>query len=155
MVHFNHFITEFNKLNSDIKKVFFDFFANENPFLVVGEKHWRPNIDIYNTNKGVIVKIELAGIKQKNLSLIFLENKLTIKGERHDYTVTEEVACQQIEIPYGDFERNINIHPPKDKQIDEDNIKAAYKEGILYIYLPLKNAQKNEKKIKVKIEDDK
>ena len=66
MVHFNHFITEFNKLNSDIKKVFFDFFANENPFLVVGEKHWRPNIDIYNTNKGVIVKIELAGIKQKD-----------------------------------------------------------------------------------------
>jgi len=154
MVRFNHFVTEFNKLDSDIKKIFFDFFANENPFLVVGEKHWRPSVDIYSTDKGIIVKAELAGVKQKDLSLSFLDNKLAIKGERHDYTVTEEIACQQIEIPYGDFERNINIRPPEDKQIDEENIKAAFKEGILYIYLPFENIQKNEKKIEIKIEDD-
>jgi len=155
MVPFSHFITEFNKLNSDIKKIFFDFFSNENPYLAVAETIWRPNIDIYIAKEGIIVKSELAGVKQENLSILFKNAKLTIKGQRHDYSTDENITCQQIEIPYGNFERNINIHCPENKIIDEKNIKATYKEGILFIYLPFKEVVNNkEKKIKINIEGE-
>jgi len=153
MVPFSHFITEFDKLNKEIKKIFFDFYSNENPFLSVSETHWRPNVDIYSTYIGVIVKAELAGVKQKDVTILFQNNKITIKGIRHDYSVPEKVNCQQIEIPYGEFERTLNIHHPKDKIIDEEKIKATLKEGLLFIYIPFKDKEKN-KEIKILIEGE-
>lgn len=153
MVPFHHFLTEFNKLNTDVRKIFYDFFSNENPFLLIAESHWKPNVDIYRTKKGIIVKVELAGMKQKNLKILFENNKLKIIGSRHDYSIPEQVTCQQIEITYGNFERIISIDP-EDKKIDEDNINATFKYGFLLIYLPFSKQNKNTKKNEINIEGE-
>ena len=151
MVPFTHFITEFNKLDSDIKKIFFDFWSTENPFLIISETHWRPNVDIYATKTGVIVKSELAGVRLKDLKLLFERNKLIIKGIRHDYAAPEQITCQQVEMPYGEFERSINITHPTNKKIDSDKLKATYKDGLLLIYLPYKDIDNSKEKIEIEI----
>ncbi len=153
MIPFHHFLTEFSKLDTEVKKIFYDFFSNENPFLLAAESHWKPNVDIYRTKNGIIVKVELAGMKQKNLKILFENNKLKIKGSRHDYSIPEQVTCQQIEITYGNFERIINIDP-EDKKIDEDNINATFKYGFLLIYLPFSKQNKNTKKNEINIEGE-
>lgn len=154
MVPFNHFLSELNKLDPEVKQIFYDFFSNENPFLMTSETHWRPNIDIYSTEKGIIIKAELAGIKQENIKIIFENNKLRIKGIRHDHSIEEQVNCQQIEIPYGDFERIITLQPPVNKKIVEDDIHATYKDGFLLIYLPFSDKNLQEKRIEIQVKGE-
>lgn len=152
MIPFENYIMEFNKLDSDVKKIFYDFFTHENPFLLVAESHWKPNIDIYDTSKGVVVKVELAGVKQKDITIHFEDNKLKIRGHRSDYSIPDKVSCHQIEINYGDFERVINFdYASKRNYIDVDKIKATYKEGIMFIFLPFKGNIEKKENIKIEI----
>ncbi|MDD5066501.1 MAG: Hsp20/alpha crystallin family protein [bacterium] len=154
MLPFKNFLFEFDKLDTTIKEIFYDFFSHENPFLMVAETHWRPNVDIYDTPKGIILKLELAGVKQEDISIYFENNKLQIKGHRSDYSIPEKISCQQIEINYGDFERTISLEYYSGL-IDKENIKATCKDGMLYVLLPLLEKDGEAARIKIKVNKDK
>jgi len=147
-------ISEFTNLDSNVKKLFTDFFFHENPLLMVNETDWQPNTDIYETSNGLIVKIELAGVHQKDIDITYNKNSLTIKGKRHDYSVPDRVQCRQIEINYGEFERKIFIENGLDYTIDSDNIKATYKNGMLFIFVPYKKIIKSNKSMKIEIDEE-
>ncbi|MBN1898100.1 MAG: Hsp20/alpha crystallin family protein [Spirochaetes bacterium] len=148
-------LTEFNNLDIEVRKLFADFFSHENPLLMVTETHWRPNTDIYETSRGTIIKIELSGVKQKDIDITYDRGKLIIRGRRSDYSIPDKVKCKQIEIHYGEFERIINIQKISEKAIDIDNIKATYKDGLLFILLPHLKEAAPEKELKIKIEGEK
>ncbi len=150
MIRFKTFFEEFDKLDSNIKKIFSDFFYNENPYLMIAETHWRPNVDVYITPTSIIIKLELAGIRQEDISISYVQDQLHIKGHRSDHSVPEKIGCQQVEINYGDFERTVTLENYQ-HLIDADNIKATYKDGMLYILLPLLERQEENKKINIKI----
>ncbi len=154
MINYKYFFEEFSHLDADIKKIFYDFFTNENPLLMITETHWAPNTDIYETANGIIIKMEIAGVKQKDIEIIYDKNKIKIKGRRPDYSVPDRVSCKQMEINYGEFEKIISLDEYKDKYIDEDKIKATYKDGMLFIFIPyLKKVEEKKNSIKIKIEE--
>lgn len=154
MIPFKSFLTQFGNLDSDVRKIFYDFFTNENPFLVVAESHWRPNVDIYDTSQGIVVKVELSGVKQDEISVVYEDNKLKIKGHRSDYSIPDKVSCHQIEINYGDFERVINLEYANKKQVvDVEKINATYKDGMMIVFLPYKNNPKQDN-IKIEIQGE-
>lgn len=140
-------LSYFASLDEDIKELFRDFLVRENPLLTVTEKHWRPNTDIYETLKGIVIKMELAGVRQDQISIEYKENKLIVIGKRLDYTTEEKITCYQMEINYGEFCRVINL--PKD--INPDKIKATYQDGFLLIFVPFKAIVKPTV-VKIKIE---
>ncbi len=155
MINYNNFFEEFAQLDGDIKKIFYDFFSNENPLLMITETHWKPNTDIYETAKGIVIKMEIAGVNQKDIEVTYHDKKLNIKGRRPDYAIPERVSCKQVEINYGEFEKTISFEEYKDKYIDDENIKATYKNGMLIVFVPyLKNTKKIANSIKIKIEGD-
>ncbi len=155
MINYNNFFDNFSKLDSDIKKIFYDFFSNENPLLMITETHWKPNTDIYETSKGIVIKMEIAGVKQEDIEITYQDKKLYIKGRRPDYSIPERVACKQVEINYGEFEKIVSFEEYKDKYIDDDNIKATYKNGMLIVFVPyFTEVKKKSNSIKIKIEGD-
>jgi HSP20 family protein len=153
MMPFKNFLTEFDKLDSKIKRIFYDFFSHENPFLMVTETHWRPNIDIYTTANAIILKLELAGVKQEDLGITYENGRLLVKGHRSDYSVPDKISCEQIEINYGDFERSVNLEQ-FNGLIDKENIKATYRDGMLFVFLPLFQRSEESMKIKIKVNKD-
>lgn len=154
MKHIKSLLTEFNRLDSEVRKIFADFFFNENPLLMITETHWRPNTDVYETSKGIIVKMEIAGVKQNDIDITYENGKLIVRGRRPDYSVPDRVQCKQIEINYGEFERVITFERSIDRSIDTDNIKATYKEGMLFIFIPFLKKITPEQRIKIKIEEE-
>ncbi len=154
MKHIKNMVSEFTNLDSKVKKLFTDFFFHENPLLMVNEAKWQPNIDIYETSNGLIIKMELAGARQKDIDITYDKNSLIIKGERHDYSVPDRVQCRQIEINYGEFERKIFIEENLDYTIDSDNIRATYKNGMLFIFVPYIKKIQSNKSIKIKIDEE-
>ncbi len=91
---------------------------------------WRPPTDVYETEENVVVKMEVAGIRDEDLEVAVQDNLLLIGGSRSDST--ERKAYHQMEIPFGKFSVAIDLPV----RVDTENATAEYKDGFLTIQLP-------------------
>src|SRR5215468_6573960 len=99
---------------------------------------WSPAVDIYETENEIIVQAELPGVERKDISLQLENNVLTLKGERRFERETKQENYHRVERSYGGFSRAFSIPAI----VDEEKIRADYKDGILKIALPKKDQVK-------------
>ena len=66
--------------------------------------HWVPNTDVYATDNGLVVKVELAGMRSENLEITVEGNRLRISGNRPDGCRAAKCSFLVMEINYGPFE---------------------------------------------------
>src|SRR6266704_3566584 len=95
--------------------------------------HWVPNTDVYATDNGLVVKVELAGMRSEHLEIIVEGNRLRISGNRPDGCRSPKCSFLVMEINYGQFERMLELPPG----YDLSQAKAAYLNGFLRIDVPL------------------
>lgn len=91
---------------------------------------WRPPTDVYETEEAIIVRVEIAGMREADFSVQLIENNLQIRGVRQD--VPEHRSYHQMEIPFGEFSSEIGLLVP----VTADQIEAVYLDGFLRIVLP-------------------
>lgn len=91
---------------------------------------WRPPTDVYETEENVVVKMEIAGMRDEDLEVVMQDNLLLISGNRSDSQ--ERKAYHQMEIPFGKFSTGIELPA----RVDTDAATAEYKDGFLTILLP-------------------
>src|SRR5689334_1013048 len=99
---------------------------------------WSPAVDIYETENEIMVQAELPGVDRKDITLSLENNVLTLKGERRFEKETKQENYHRIERSYGGFSRSFSIPAI----VDEEKIRADYKDGILKIALPKKEQVK-------------
>jgi HSP20 family protein len=102
---------------------------------VVGERpaHWVPNTDIYSTDEGLVIKVELAGMRSENLQITVEEgSQLRICGQRPDGCRAPKVSFLAMEINYGSFENVLELPAG----YDLSQAKASYLNGFLRIDVP-------------------
>jgi HSP20 family protein len=92
---------------------------------------WSPPVDILEKENEVILKIDLPEVNQNEIDIKVEENTLIIQGERKFVKETSDTNYLQIERPYGTFQRTFAIP----RGIDQEKIKAAYKDGVLRVVL--------------------
>lgn len=95
--------------------------------------HWVPNTDVYATDGGLVIKVELAGMRSDNLEIILEGNRLRISGNRPDGCRAPKCSFLVMEIDYGPFESVLELPPG----YDLSRAKAAYLNGFLRIDVPL------------------
>ncbi len=76
------------------------------------------------------------------------ENAVSISGERKSENKTEDKGRTVTEFHYGKFQRVI----PLRARIQNTNVKAEYKDGILNLILPKAEEEKN-KVVKVNLQE--
>ena len=108
---------------------------------------WSPAVDIFETEGEIIVKAELPGMERKDITLHLENNVLSLRGERKFEKETKDENYHRIERSYGAFSRSFSIPAT----VDEENIRAEYKDGVLNIVLP-KKEQARPKQIKIATE---
>lgn len=94
---------------------------------------WSPVVDIYETENEFVVKAEVPEVKQSDIDIRVQNKTLTINGERKLSDAVME-GYHRIECAYGKFARSFLLPC----SVDQDNIKATLKDGILRIILPKK-----------------
>ena len=99
---------------------------------------WSPAVDIYETENEIMVHAELPGVDRQDIALSLEKNVLTLKGERRFEKETKQENYHRIERAYGGFSRSFSIPAI----VDEEKIRAEYKDGILRISLPKKEQVK-------------
>lgn len=87
--------------------------------------------DIKEKDKMYILEVELPGIDKENIQIEYRDNVLTILAERKEELREERADYIRRERKYGSFRRSFYV-----ENIDEENIRAKFRNGILKIRLP-------------------
>ena len=103
---------------------------------------WTPAADIYETESGFLLALDLPGIDRDALEIDVEDNRLIVKGTR----TIDETRQHRAERPRGKFLRSFSVPA----SVDQGKIGAEYKDGVLQIRLPKRSEQK-PKKIDIKI----
>ncbi len=98
----------------------------------MGTSTWRPLVDIFETEKGVTLLVDLPGVDKDDVSLEVTENVLTIKGRRAVAPNVDDNQYYRRERHYGNFQRTFAMRA----LVLPDEIKASFKNGVLKIEIP-------------------
>lgn len=99
---------------------------------------WAPATDLIDKKDRIVARVELPGVEKKDVKISVNDNNLTIQGEieKDKETKKEDYYC--CERAYGTYSRTISLPT----EVDQDKIKAKFKNGILEITMPKKPEKK-------------
>ncbi|RLB07000.1 MAG: Hsp20/alpha crystallin family protein [Deltaproteobacteria bacterium] len=123
-----------------------DRFFSERPLEWLGGQ-WTPSLDVSETKDKVVVKAEIPGIDPKDIDVSLSNGVLTIKGEKKQEREEKDENYHLVERSYGSFSRAVRLPA----EVQEDKVKASYKDGVLKITLP-KTERAKEKEIKIEVQ---
>ena len=106
--------------------------------------NWNPVVDVYDNDDNIVLKAEIPGIDKKDIEIDVKGRVLTLKGERSSDNEVKEDNYYRRERCFGKFERAFTLPV----NVELDNIKANYKDGVLEIEIP-KPEEKKPKQITV------
>lgn len=139
-------LTDFDHLHEQIEKMWERLNGNAvHPHFQPGRIE--PPADMYQTEDSVVVVLEMAGMRNRDIELSVVNGRLVVRGEKvapHHRVTHQECSYSQVEIVHGSFQRILNL--PCD--VDPDLVAARYEDGLLTILLP-KRSSAGPKKIRV------
>ncbi len=106
---------------------------------IFGSYSWKPSVDVYETDKEIIVLIDIAGVNKEDIQIFIKGNLVTVRGTRREPDINRKEAYHQMEINYGTFERVISLPVV----VREEDAKASFQNGILKIVFPKANRVTN------------
>lgn len=113
----------------------------------VNSRAWRPAVDIYEAENGIVLAVELPGVNKDSVAVEVKEEVLTIRGERLADPAISEDSYYRRERLFGPFKRSFTLH----QNIKPHQIKATFKDGILQIEIP-RPVEEHPKPITVNVE---
>jgi HSP20 family protein len=107
----------------------------------VSSRVWSPLVDVYEDGDAIIIRADLPGVSQEDIDIEMNGDTLTIKGDRKFEDEEHRDRYVRLERQYGAFQRSFTIGVP----VDVNEVKAAYRNGILELTLPKAEASKPKK----------
>ena len=104
-----------------------------------------PAVNVAETETGFEVTLELPGMKAEEFKVELKNGELWITGEKREEKEEQGKTFHRVERCYGEFRRVI----PLPGKVEEEQIAAEYKEGVLKITIP-KTEEAKPRHIEVK-----
>jgi HSP20 family protein len=93
---------------------------------------WQPDVDVYDTDANIVVRAEIAGVRNQDLGVSVDGQVLRIRGVRPAPEGPDVRRLHQMEIASGPFERRIAIS----MAFEKDRVSAHVGDGFLTVTLP-------------------
>ena len=107
---------------------------------------WSPAVDILETEDELVVKADVPDVKLEDIDVRVENQTLSIKGERRFEEDPAGQGYHRIERSYGSFVRSFAVP----SSVDTEKVSADYKNGVLTVKLPKKEAAK-PKQVRVEV----
>ena len=107
---------------------------------------WAPAVDIVETDKNVVLKVELPGVDPNDVEVRVENNTLYLTGQRKAETEVKEQKYHHMERLVGRFARSFALP----QSLEAEKVAAEYRDGILTLILPKKEEAK-PKTIKINV----
>jgi HSP20 family protein len=130
-----------------VEKSFFNLWRDI-PFSSLPNEHFTsPNIDVLEDDKAIKIIADLPGLEEKDIAIEVDNGVLTLRGERKNEKEEKQDNYWKFERSEGYFYRSLQLPT----YIDENNVEATLKNGVLKITIPkLDNADTQKKRIAIK-----
>jgi HSP20 family molecular chaperone IbpA len=99
---------------------------------------WRPPIDVFEADNGLVVRAELGGLTTSEVEVLVSGDELVLRGERNVDRPVGPRLYHESRVRYGRFEAAIRLPFP----VDVESATAEYTDGFLAIELPRLGATK-------------
>ena len=127
----DEFLTPFDRVFDQLFETNFPEFVRS-----VGVKPYQgsayPKVNVYEYDEKVGIVAEIPGLDKKQLNVEVENGTLTISGVKHHIKEDEGAKVLRRELKASSFKRNFELG----EDLDGDNIKATFKNGILNIDIP-------------------
>jgi HSP20 family protein len=111
-----------------------------------GARVWAPAADIFETDKNLVFKVELAGVDANDVEVRVEDSTLYLKGHRKVEKDAKDQKFHHVERWFGSFARSFTLP----HSVQGDQVTAEYRDGILTLTLPKKEEAK-PKTIKINV----
>ena len=133
MVQKRDALSEVTSLQKDITKLFEQLSQLDSTEAGLGLGEWFPRVDVFDTKKNVVVKVEAPGFETEDLEVVFRGPKMILSGEKKQSKIDESVRgylC--LERGFGKFSRSLYI----DQAVDLTHASARLDDGVLTVLIP-------------------
>jgi HSP20 family protein len=129
---------EIASLQQGINRLFEDVFTQPGSYDSDSMGAWQPPVDIVDTEKAILIFMEIPGVDKEAVAIEVNDNVLSIQGERRVDSSIGNGSYYRSERVFGKFRRSFALPA----MIRTEDITAAFKNGVLKIAIPKPEEQK-------------
>jgi HSP20 family molecular chaperone IbpA len=120
-------------LQQQLERAFQSQWGQPRSLIVITHKEvWQPPTDVYETASAFVVRVELAGMREAEISVTLDDRGVRIEGVRPEQHGERPLSYHQMGINYGAFTVEVFLNSP----FDYEHVGARYEDGFLYVELP-------------------
>jgi HSP20 family protein len=124
----------------DVDRLFDAFFGGERD-----SRRWVPQMDLIEAEDHFVLKADLPGLSEGDVSIEVQDGTLTISGERNAEHEAHERGWYRIERSFGSFSRSLTLPDG----VDADGIQARFDRGVLEVRIP-KPEERKPRRVEIK-----
>jgi HSP20 family protein len=95
-------------------------------------RRWVPAMDLLEMDDHYVVRLDLPGMSEEDVSIEVQDNALTISGERKAEREERERGWVRVERSFGRFSRSLTLPDG----VNPDAIAATFDRGVLEVRIP-------------------
>ena len=137
-------LRELNSLQSEMNRLFNTAFDQGPGTSANGLRRWMPAMDLVESGDFFVLRADLPGMSEDDVSIEFEDRTLTVSGERKAEHEGREEGFHRVERSFGAFSRSLTLP----QGIDADAVTASFDRGVLEIRIP-KPEQKKPRRIEI------
>ena len=115
--------------SSEVNRLFNTLFQ---PMEERSSQRWMPAMDLVEAEDHFVLKADLPGLAENDVSIEIADNTLTIKGERKAEHEARERGWYRVERSFGRFSRSLTLP----EGVNADGVTAAFDKGVLEVRIP-------------------
>ena len=139
-------VRELNSLQSEMNRLFNSFFDTPTSAGNGGPRRFIPSMDLAETDTHYVLKADLPGVAEDDVSIELDDNVLTVSGERKAEHEEKKEGYHRVERSFGQFRRSLTLPDG----VDADAIAATFDKGVLEIRIP-KPEERKPRRVAIKV----
>ena len=139
---------EINSLQQEMNRLFSTFFDTPAGTAGNGGRRWIPAMDLVETEDHFVLRADLPGLSEGDVSIELEENVLTISGERKTEHEERKEGFFRVERATGAFRRSLTLP----EGVDAEAISARFDKGVLEVRIP-KPEERKPRRVQIQVGD--
>jgi HSP20 family protein len=136
-------ITEINAIRRQVNDVFGELTTE-----ALSKADWAPAVRLIDQGDEFVLTSHLVGVVSADLDVQVSADTVSISGQLHQPTVTDEAKVLYDDTRYGSFHRLVNLPDA----VQNDQVVANFTDGVLTLTLP-KVVEARNKVVKINLGD--
>jgi HSP20 family protein len=143
-------VRELSSLQSEMNRLFNTFFDTPSTGGNGGAiRRWVPSMDLVETDEHFVLRADLPGLTEDDVTIELEDNVLTVAGERKAEHEEKKEGFYRMERSFGQFRRSLTLPDG----INPDGIAATFDKGVLEVRIP-KPEERKPRRVAIQVGDN-